>query len=471
MNKFRKHTILFILVDALTAMFTWVLFFFYRKTFIEPDKFGYDIPIELDQNFYMGMLYIPIYWLALYFLTGVYKDVWRKSRIKEIANTLTITILGVTVLFFALLLDDEVRSYEAYYKTFFVLLMLHFGLTSFERIMLATYIKHLLVKRSIGFKTIVAGNNAVARKIVDEINSEKITQGYLLEGFVDVNGGADHLGGVIPYLGTYEQLPELIHLHKIEEVIIALDSSKHEDIIKVSNLLEDEGVIMKIVPDMYDVLSGTVKMQNIMGTALIEINHEIMPQWQKVTKRLMDLGTSLFMLVVFSPLYLALGIMVKLSSKGPVFFSQERIGLHGNPFRIIKFRTMYIDAEAGGPALSSSNDSRITKTGRWLRKYRLDELPQFYNVLIGDMSLVGPRPERKFFIDQIVKVAPHYRHLQRVRPGITSWGQVKYGYAENVDQMVERLKFDIIYIENMSLGVDFRILIYTVITIVQGRGK
>lgn len=471
MNKFRKHTILFILVDALTAMLTWVLFFFYRKTFIEPDKFGYDIPIELDQNFYMGMLYIPIYWLALYFLTGVYKDVWRKSRIKEIANTLTITILGVTVLFFALLLDDEVRSYEAYYKTFFVLLMLHFGLTSFERIVLATYIKRLLVKRSIGFKTIVAGNNAVARKIVDEINSEKITQGYLLEGFVDVNGGADHLGGVIPYLGTYEQLPELIHQNKIEEVIIALDSSKHEDIIKVSNLLEDEGVIMKIVPDMYDVLSGTVKMQNIMGTALIEINHEIMPQWQKVTKRLMDLGTSLFMLLVFSPLYLALGIMVKLSSKGPVFFSQERIGLHGNPFRIIKFRTMYTDAEAGGPALSSSNDSRITKTGRWLRKYRLDELPQFYNVLIGDMSLVGPRPERKFFIDQIVKVAPHYRHLQRVRPGITSWGQVKYGYAENVDQMVERLKFDIIYIENMSLGVDFRILIYTVITIVQGRGK
>jgi exopolysaccharide biosynthesis polyprenyl glycosylphosphotransferase len=222
---------------------------------------------------------------------------------------------------------------------------------------------------------------------------------------------------------------------------------------------------------LFDVVSGSVKMQNVLGTALIEINHQIMPTWQMILKRVIDLVVSMLVLVILLPLYLLLAIAVKATSEGPVFFKQTRIGLHGKPFSIIKYRTMVVNAEANGPALSSKEDKRITSIGRTLRKYRLDEIPQFYNVLVGDMSLVGPRPERQFFIDQIMPVAPHYKHLQRVRPGITSWGMVKYGYAENIGQMIERLKFDILYIENMSLAMDFRIMIYTVKTIIQGRGK
>ncbi|MCL4142090.1 UNVERIFIED_CONTAM: hypothetical protein GTU68_046685 [Idotea baltica] len=160
-----------------------------------------------------------------------------------------------------------------------------------------------------------------------------------------------------------------------------------------------------------------------------------------------------------------------MDSKGPIFYSQERIGKQGQPFKILKFRTMHTDAEKAGPALSSDHDPRITKVGKWLRKLRLDELPQFWNVLIGEMSIVGPRPERQFFIDQIVKIAPHYRHLHKVRPGITSWGQVKYGYASNVTEMVQRLQFDILYLENMSLALDLKIILYTIIVIVEGRGK
>ncbi len=222
---------------------------------------------------------------------------------------------------------------------------------------------------------------------------------------------------------------------------------------------------------MYDILSGSVKMTSIFGAPLIEISREIMPAWEQSVKRIFDVSVSLFVLLAFSWVYVILAIAVKLGSKGSIFYSHERIGWHGKPFFIHKFRSMYMDAEKNGPALSSKKDPRITNLGNFLRKVRLDEIPQFYNVLIGEMSIVGPRPERQFFIDQIVQKAPHYKHLHKVRPGITSWGQVKYGYAENVEEMTERLKYDIIYIENMALGVDMKILIYTALIVIQGRGK
>ena len=230
-------------------------------------------------------------------------------------------------------------------------------------------------------------------------------------------------------------------------------------------------VAIKVIPDIYNIITGSVKMNSIFGALLISVNPEIMPSWQKTVKRLLDILISIMAIVLLIPIYIILSVMIKTGSKGKIIFKQKRIGLNNIPFEIFKFRSMYIDAENNGPQLSSQNDKRITPIGKFIRKSRLDETPQFFNVIRGEMSLVGPRPERQFFIDQIIQRAPHYKHISSVKPGITSWGQVKYGYAENVDEMIARLKFDLLYVENMSLILDIKILFYTVIIMLKGSGK
>lgn len=469
MNK-RLHTFKYLFFDFLTAIFSWTLFYIYRKTYIEPLKFGYNIQIEFNHKYYLGIIIIPCFLVFLYYLSGYYKDIYRKSRLKELAQTFFTILLGSIIIFFAALLDDQVLYYKHYYKLFTSFLLIQFIATYIPRLVLTSITNYKIHSRKIGFNTILLGGNRKAVEIYKKIENQPRSVGNKFVGFISIVKKDKYLlEKHLKNLGNLKNIKEIIDKYKIEEVIIALESTEHKEIEKIINSLQDKNVIIKVIAGMYDILTGKVKMSHIYSTPLIQISHSLMPIWQQQTKQFIDISLSLCALIIFSPIILFLAVGIKLTSKGPAFYKHERIGQFGKPFTLYKFRSMYTDAEKNGPALSSKNDTRITPFGKFMRKSKLDELPNFYNVLKGDMSLVGPRPERKHYIDQIIEMAPHYLHLQKVKPGVTSWGQVKYGYAENVDQMIDRLKYDILYIENMSVYVDFKIMIYTIHIILKGR--
>jgi exopolysaccharide biosynthesis polyprenyl glycosylphosphotransferase len=470
MNK-KIQSFKYILFDYLAALAVWTLFYTYRKVYIEPQKLGYEIPVEFDYKFYVALIVIPLFWFIIHLLSGYYKYPYRKSRLKEIAQTFFVTMLGVLIIFFALILDDWVHTYKDYYILFLVLFFLQFFLTYIPRLILTTLTINKIQARKLWFNTLIVGSSKKAVKLFDELTDSKSTGELKPIGFVYVDEKDDYsLEEHLENLGSLNDINTIIEEYKIEEVIIAIESVEHCKIKNIITKLQGTNVMVKVIPDMYDILIGKVRMESIFGLPLIEINRNIMPVWQQHAKRFLDVVLSVIAIIILLPVYVILSIGVKLSSEGPIIYSHHRIGKAGKPFKIFKFRSMLKNAESAGPALSSANDARVTKFGRFMRKTRLDEIPQFFNVIKGEMSLVGPRPERQFFIDLIVEKAPHYAYLLTVRPGITSWGQVKYGYAENVDQMIERLKYDILYIENRSLFIDFKIMIHTIKIIFQRKG-
>jgi exopolysaccharide biosynthesis polyprenyl glycosylphosphotransferase len=465
MNK-KTEKIVVLLIDFLAINLAWAVFFYIR---VETGWFQLIIMPEV----FIPMLVVYIYWLIIFTFVGMYRTWFAASRFDELSTLFKSTFVGIFILFAVIFIDDYLHNIQSSTR---ILIFIYWGLLLFfigiGRLAIRGFQRRLLVK-GIGRKcAVIVGYNPKAKEVHDQV-SEHPALGLDVKAYAAVN--PDNVGKFYKgteVTGTVDDIVKIINETNSKEVIIALEREDHELLVKVISKLEHKEVGLKIVPDLYEILSGQARTSQIYGMPLIDIMPELMPEWEKKLKRLMDIVISFLILVINLPIIIITAFAIKLDSAGPVFFIQDRSGMNGRTFRIIKFRSMYQDAEKQtGPVWSSKDDPRVTKAGSFIRKVRIDELPQMLNVLKGEMSIVGPRPERPFFVEKLSEEIPYYKRRLKVRPGITGWAQVKHKYDESVEDVKIKLRYDLFYIENMSLRMDLKIIMRTIFVVLFGQGQ
>jgi len=463
--KSKTEKYLLLVTDFIFINLAWIFFFHFR---VSAGIFD----LLVMPEFLFPMLVVYAYWLLIFSFVGMYRTWFALSRFDEISTLFKATFVGVFLLFFFIFLDDyshgvssESRFLIFIYWGFFLLWV------SFGRLAVRGFQRRLLINGVGRRNALIVGFNKNANDIHNEVIKHP-GLGIDVVGYITLSSeslGKDFNG--IKVAGMIEDIPRKIDELNIKEVIIVLMKFSEDVLIEIIGKCENKNVGLKIAPDLYNILSGQARTSQLYGFPLIDINPQLMPIWEAKIKRFLDLFFSLLILVLSSPVMLLTSIAIKLDSKGPVLFKQKRCGLNGKIFSIYKFRSMKQDAEKlTGPVWSTKDDPRITRVGKFVRKVRIDELPQIINILKGEMSLVGPRPERPFFVEKLSLEIPYYKRRLKVRPGITGWAQVKHKYDETVEDVKEKLKYDLFYIENMSLRMDFKIMFRTIFVMLFGKG-
>ena len=470
-NKAHLQRIKYVLGDYVMSNLAWLTYNIVRFQMGHTSGNYYTLDNYLTSKIVLlGQLIFPLLMMVTYIFSGYYNNVCRKSRVQELLTTMASSVINTLMIFFLALINDVIGVRGTDYEMIFILWALLFGFVYLVRAIITNIASRQIKSRKWTFPTLIIGCGSAAMAFVNKLNSRRKSSGYEVKGFVNIPGENPVKGNPLPCY-ELDELQEVCKRENIWELIVVPSRDDTPQTMNAINHLFALGLPIMISPEYFNKMQTPVSISDIYGEPLVNISRSSMSDSGKNLKRAIDVMVSLAALVVLSPLYAIVSIIIKATSPGPIFYLQERVGLHNKPFNIIKFRSMVENAESSGkPQLTSDNDPRITPFGRFMRKYRIDELPQFWNVLKGEMSIVGPRPERQYYVDQIIKRVPAYALLHQVRPGITSMGMVKYGYAQNVDEMVERVAYDLMYLNNMSLLNDIKILIYTVKIVFTGRG-
>ena len=470
-NKAHLQRIKYVLGDYVMSNLAWLTYNIVRFQMGHTSGNYYTLDNYLTSKIVLlGQLIFPLLMMVTYIFSGYYNNVCRKSRVQELLTTMASSVINTLMIFFLALINDVIGVRGTDYEMIFILWALLFGFVYLVRAIITNIASRQIKSRKWTFPTLIIGCGSAAMAFVNKLNSRRKSSGYEVKGFVNIPGENPVKGNPLPCY-ELDELQEVCERENIWELIVVPSRDDTPQTMNAINHLFALGLPIMISPEYFNKMQTPVSISDIYGEPLVNISRSSMSDSGKNLKRAIDVMVSLAALIVLSPLYAIVSIIIKATSPGPIFYLQERVGLHNKPFNIIKFRSMVENAESSGkPQLTSDNDPRITPFGRFMRKYRIDELPQFWNVLKGEMSIVGPRPERQYYVDQIIKRVPAYALLHQVRPGITSMGMVKYGYAQNVDEMVERVAYDLMYLNNMSLLNDIKILIYTVKIVFTGRG-